>query len=144
MKKLFVLVVIAGFLYSCQQTGGYKPGFGDLMGSVQIHHNKLWFAGVNNNWPLAEFALHEIEEIFEDMSTYHADEPEVEVLPMIHPALEAMHQAIDERDPEKFKEGYLILSSTCNACHAATGYEFIKIIVPTTPAFSNQDFSPSK
>lgn len=143
MKHSLVLLIIAVFLFSCQQTDGYKPGFGDLMGSVQVHHNKLWFAGVNENWPLAEFALHEIEEIFEEMRTYHADMPEIEILPMIDPALEAMHSAIDERNTENFKQGYLTLSNTCNACHASTGFEYIKIVVPTTPAFSNQDFSPN-
>ena len=44
----------------------YKPGFGDLMGSIQIRHDKLWFAGINQNWDLADFAVHELEEVFED------------------------------------------------------------------------------
>ena len=32
-----------------------KPGLGDLMLMIQVHHNKLWFAGKENNWPLAQF-----------------------------------------------------------------------------------------
>ncbi len=161
MKYLFVVLITVFSLSACQQSGGreqalqhqidslqlqvensYKPGFGDLMGSVQIHHNKLWFAGTNENWPLAEFAMHEIEEIFEDMRVYHPDRAETQVLPMIDPALAAMHTAIDGQNSELFKEGYLTLSNTCNTCHAATNFEFIKIVVPTTPAFSNQDFNP--
>jgi hypothetical protein len=38
----------------------YKPGFGEFMGNIQVHHNKLWFAGQNENWKLAGFELHEI------------------------------------------------------------------------------------
>ncbi len=33
----------------------YKPGFGELMSSIQEHHSKLWFAGVNQNWALAAY-----------------------------------------------------------------------------------------
>lgn len=50
----------------------YKPGFGDFMGNLQTHHSKLWFAGQNENWDLADFELHELEEAIEDIQTYHA------------------------------------------------------------------------
>jgi len=35
----------------------YKPGMGELMSNIQLHHGKLWFAGENKNWPLAKGAL---------------------------------------------------------------------------------------
>ncbi|HHH53892.1 MAG TPA: hypothetical protein ENK91_09555, partial [Bacteroidetes bacterium] len=41
----------------------YKPGFGEIMSSVQAHHAKLWFAGKNRNWRLADFEIHEINEL---------------------------------------------------------------------------------
>ena len=40
----------------------YKPGFGEFMSGIQVHHNKLWFAGQNENWKLADFEIHEIME----------------------------------------------------------------------------------
>lgn len=39
----------------------YKPGFGDFMSSIQVHHNKLWFAGQNQNWKLADFEVHVVK-----------------------------------------------------------------------------------
>lgn len=42
--------------------GTYKPGFGEFMSDIQVHHNKLWFAGQNQNWKLADFEIHEIME----------------------------------------------------------------------------------
>jgi len=27
----------------------YKPGFGEFMLQIQVHHAKLWFAGKNEN-----------------------------------------------------------------------------------------------
>ena len=33
-----------------QLSNMYKPGFGEMMSSIQAHHSKLWFAGKNKNW----------------------------------------------------------------------------------------------
>lgn len=45
----------------------YKPGFGEFMSSIQAHHSKLWFAGQNENWKLADFEVHEIMESIADI-----------------------------------------------------------------------------
>ena len=119
----------------------YKPGFGDLMGGLQNHHNKLWFAGTNENWELADFALHELEEIVEDIKTIHADRKETQSIFIIEPALEAMDEAVDNQNLSQFKEEYINLTNACNTCHKATGYEFISIQTPTLPSYTNQDFS---
>lgn len=119
----------------------YKPGFGDLMGSLQNHHNKLWFAGTNENWELADFAMHEIEEIVEDIKDIHADREETQSIFIIEPSIESMEKAIDEQNIEDFKNEYIVLTNACNTCHKATGYEFISIQTPTLPSYTNQDFS---
>ena len=36
------------------------------MSSIQTHHAKLWFAGMNANWRLADFEIHEIMESVDD------------------------------------------------------------------------------
>src|SRR5882672_5230135 len=64
----------------------YKPGLGEFMSSLQIHHAKLWFAGENQNWQLAGFEIGEIKETLEDIPVYCADRPEVQKLAMINPA----------------------------------------------------------
>ena len=35
------------------------PGFEEFMSNIQAHHAKLWFAGQNHNWKLADFEIHE-------------------------------------------------------------------------------------
>jgi len=45
----------------------YVPGLGDLMGSLQLQHGKLWFAGSAQNWPLAAYAVDSIKEGIADM-----------------------------------------------------------------------------
>lgn len=64
----------------------YKPGFGEFMSSIQVHHNKLWFAGENQNWKLADFEINEIQESLDDIKKYCTDRPEIQSLPMIDPA----------------------------------------------------------
>ena len=43
----------------------YAPGLGEIMGGIQTHHAKLWFAALNNNWKLSEYEIDEIKERFE-------------------------------------------------------------------------------
>ncbi|MBL0268653.1 MAG: hypothetical protein IPP99_08310 [Chitinophagaceae bacterium] len=65
--KYIILVLWVSALSSCKQqtdnkqlqnridsleiqlANSYKPGFGELMSSIQTHHAKLWFAGQNEN-----------------------------------------------------------------------------------------------
>lgn len=160
MRKL-TIILIAFFMISCSSKyekkiqelqnqlqnqqellkNTYKPGFGDLMGGLQNHHNKLWFAGTNENWELADFALHEIEEIVEDIKMLHANREETQSIFIIEPALEVMDEAVDNQNLSQFKEEYINLTNACNTCHKATGYEFISIQTPTLPSYTNQDFS---
>lgn len=82
MKFLFIPFIMLVILSACKRTDNrekvlqnqidslqiklenvYNPGFGDFMGSIQNHHNKLWFAGINESWELATFEMHELEEL---------------------------------------------------------------------------------
>jgi len=122
----------------------YKPGFGEFMSSVQGHHNKLWFAGTNNNWKLADFEINEIKESLDDIKTYCTDRTETNSIGMIDQPLQNVSNAIQQKNSTDFKNSYMILTSTCNSCHQATQHEFNVITVPTTPAYSNQSFKPAQ
>jgi len=77
MLKLFYISIILLLLLSCSDNSeqiselrsqvtelqkkiddSYKPGFGEFMSNIQMHHAKLWFAGINQNWELADFEIH--------------------------------------------------------------------------------------
>jgi len=64
------------------------------MGNIQVHHAKLWFAGTNGNWALADFEVSEIMETLENLKRYQAARAETKSLPMIEPALESVAGAI--------------------------------------------------
>ena len=120
----------------------YKPGFGEFMSSVQIHHNKLWFAGQNQNWKLADFEIHEIMESIEDIKQYQTEREESKKIDIIIPALDSVMQAIDQKNITLFNSSYILLTNTCNSCHRATKFEFNVVKVPDSPPFSNQSFKP--
>ena len=120
----------------------YKPGFGEFMSSIQAHHAKLWFAGQHQNWELADFEIHEIEESLDDIKKYCTDRPETQSIELIDEPLDSVGKAIRNKNVIGFKSGYLLLTNTCNSCHQATDHGFNVITVPTTPPFSNQVFKP--
>jgi len=132
-KKLDSLQVIVN--------DSYKPGFGEFMTNIQIHHSKLWFAGINQNWKLADFEVQEIKESLEDIQTFQAEREETKTLPIIFAPLDSVQHAIDKKNLNNFKKSFDLLTNTCNTCHKAVHNEFNKIIIPDSPPFSNQKFN---
>ena len=122
----------------------YKPGFGEFMSSIQVHHAKLWFAGTNNNWELADFEVHEIQESLDDIRQFNTDRPEVKSIGMILPSIDSMNNAIKLKDQQLFKSSFIFLTNTCNNCHKATEHTFNIITIPSNPPVSNQSFKPAQ
>ncbi len=118
----------------------YKPGFGEMMGEIQMHHAKLWFAGKNNNWHLADFEIEELDEIIENIEKYQKDRKETEYLNMIEPALDSLKSAIRQKDGKLFEKNYLLFTKACNECHVATDFGYNRVKVPDTPPVDNQVF----
>lgn len=118
----------------------YKPGLGEFMSGIQVHHAKLWFAGTNQNWELAAFEINEIDEAISDIKTYCSDRPETNSISMIEQPIANITAAIKSKDLTQFKNSYNVLTSTCNSCHQATNHAFNVIITPTAVPFTNQDF----
>jgi hypothetical protein len=122
----------------------YKPGFGEFMSSVQVHHAKLWFAGQNQNWKLADFEVHEMMEAIDNVLKYQTERKESKEIGMINPALDSINTAIEKKDPAQFKSSFIFMTNTCNKCHQAVDFEFNVVKIPDTPPFSNQDFKINK
>jgi hypothetical protein len=123
-----------------QVKDNYHPGLGEMMSGIQVHHNKLWFAGKNSNWELADFEIHEIVETIDAIEKFQQDRKEIKAIGMIRPALDSLTDAISKKDPVSFQRTYSVLTATCNTCHQAVQFGFNVVKVPETPPFSNQDF----
>lgn len=158
MKKILIILLTITMLSSCQKSGNskdlqtqidslenklsktYKPGFGEFMGNIQIHHAKLWFAGENKNWKLADFEMNEIKENLEGIQKYCSDRTETKSIGMINLAMDSLSNSILKKNKEMFQRNYTDLTNSCNSCHQATNHEYNVIVVPKNPPFSNQDF----
>lgn len=163
MKNLYFFAFISLTLFSCdhktQQVQElqkridslqhelkktYKPGLGDFMVQIQMHHSKLWFAGKNGNWKLADFETHEILEAVDDIKKYQSERKETQMIDIINPVLDSVELAITQKDTFQFKNSFTSLTHTCNNCHHETGFAFNVIQIPTIQPFSNQNFKPNK
>ena len=125
-----------------QLNNSYKPGLGEFMSQIQIHHAKLWFAGKYENWPLADFEVGEIREALDDIPKFCADRPEVKSIDVIEPAMDSLSAAIKAKDQTRFDSSFTLLTATCNDCHKATNHGFNQIKIPDVPPVSNQVFKP--
>jgi hypothetical protein len=112
---------------------------------MQWHTGKLWFAGTNENWDLAAFYAHELEETIEEIEEAKVEEDGHDVSNLVHtmtlPFVEQVEEAIEKKDVVVFESAYQNLVQSCNACHQVTGKPFIKITIPELPFPGNQDFS---
>jgi hypothetical protein len=122
----------------------YKPGLGEFMSGIQMHHAKLWFAGTTGNWPLADFELGEIRESIEDIKKYENDRKEVKTIDMIDPPLAGIDSAVKQKNISAFKANFVLLTNTCNSCHQTNGFGFNAIKVPDAVPVPNQVFTPVK
>jgi hypothetical protein len=119
----------------------------DYMNKFQRYANKLWFAGNNQNWPLAQFYIHELEESMIELEHANPIEDGIELSPLIRnfglKPLERIENAVENKETKAFDEAYDLMISNCNNCHHATKHEFIIIQKPLTPAYDNQHFLPA-
>jgi hypothetical protein len=164
--KHFILIGCCFFLFSCMQNTGvsnaanqqidslnklvqqlkkerYKPGLGEFMGGIQMLHAKLWFAGINQNWKLANFEMDEIKETLGFIKEFETDRPETKNLTMLNPALDSLNLAIETKNILAFKNSFRQLTNTCNSCHRISNFEFNKITIPSAAPVVNQDFKPN-
>lgn len=114
------------------------------MAYLQRFADKLHAAGAAENWELADFYLHEVEETAETIIDEGHVEDGVEIGPLVEamllPAVERAEGAVG--DAAAFAEAYAELVTSCNVCHDATEHGFIRITVPERSGYPNQDFSP--
>jgi len=115
------------------------------MGQMLQFMDKLYFAGKEENWELASFYLHEIEEQAESIVEADIQEGGVNlshlVDGMLVPQVEALEQVVEGEGRIEFESAYRGLVDKCNACHEGTKHHFIRIKVPEKSMFTNQQFN---
>jgi len=155
MKRIAAVAVLAtamsGPVFAGDEPPGtsrqpYFPSLGDIMGTTQLRHFKLWYAGNVKNWGLANYELGQINASFQDAVRLYPNIPVADMNSMTQPA-EEIRGAIEAKDGAKFEKAFEKLTVACNACHEAAGLGFIEMRVPMTSPmmtspFSDQSFAP--
>jgi hypothetical protein len=120
------------------------PGMGTIMSGVQLHFAKLYFAGKAQNWPLAEFELHEVEENMDRGVALRPEEHGTNLVGLNdafkQTQLAALKTAAQNKDWSAFQSAYTEAVGVCNGCHEETARPFIVITVPAAPPVPNQQW----
>ena len=123
----------------------FAPRLNDMMVATQLRHFKLWYAGLVQNWPLANYELTQIRVAIADAKRFYANNGGSNMSVMTQ-AADDLEDAIKAKDSAKFVTAYAKLTAGCNACHEQTGFGFIKIREPRlspleTSPFTDESFS---
>lgn len=124
-----------------KQADSYRPSFSLFMSAIQMHHAKIWFAGKEQNWPLADFEANRMLECLDDLKKYESERKEINALNSIGPILDDVASAIKQKNAVAFKTNYVALTAACNNCHQSTGVGFILIKTPEDIPVTNQIFA---
>ena len=139
-------------LAACSTVSASKPDGAEelevavLMHRFQVHSEKLYFAGKAENWELASFYLHELEEGAAELRDANVSEEGFSLSKGVEaifvPAHHKLEEVVKAKSSAEFEGAYAGLVGSCNACHGASKHGFIVIQTPTRPAFSGQKYTP--
>ena len=127
----------------------FNPGIADLMNIiVQPRHTKLWYAGREGNWALAEYQTKELRAAFANVVRARPrfrDQPTGDLIKtFMSTPLDTLDAVVKEHNATKFAEAFAGVNAGCNACHVALNQSFVVIKTPEQPAYPDQDFRPQK
>lgn len=114
---------------------------GEYMGKLQYYAHKAGLAGKYQNWELAGFYVHELEETVEFLVAKNIVDEGMEIsklLKNIAPLIEQLEQNAKEGNAVEFPKTYETLLRNCNNCHISVNKPYIVVEKPT------QDFNGQK
>ena len=128
---------------------GKVPDQSHAMKDVAYHFTNLWFAGLNENWPLARFYCDETRahmkwavRIIPVRKVQGGDLDLKPILDGIDQSLFApLQKTIDAGSTEQFAEAYRQALGGCYSCHVAAEKPFLRLHVPEQPEVQIVDFT---
>jgi len=123
------------------------PGLGEFMTTIQLHAGKLWFAAKATNWDLAEYELDELKETMKAAQNLNVEKGGVKISnvldSVLHTQIAQLAESIKHKSSSEFQKSYDQTLSACNGCHTESGHKFIRIIRPTAPPVTSQQWTMS-
>ena len=92
-------------------------------------------AGEAGDWAVASHQLLEMKRLTRLSTSIDADKGKL-MQAMMMPNLEALDHAIEHGNQKKFQEALVETTNTCNACHTATGSQFMRVTLDVSDSLS--------
>jgi len=130
---------------------GMLPSQSHSMVDVEFNYANLWFAGKNQNWPLATFYLNETRSHLNWTVRLRpvrklANGGDLDLRPILKGVedggLASIKAALDKRDEGGFEAAYKQMLVQCTACHEAAEKPFLRPQVPSAPPSPLIDMRP--
>ncbi len=128
------------------------PDQAAVMSHLSYHFTNLWFAGNEENWPLADFYLSETRSNLRWAVRAKPIRKDLEgkdtvILAPIAEAVEngpftQMKEAIQAKNKARFVKVYNETLSSCYACHKASFKPYLRPQIPTAPETRVIHFDP--
>jgi hypothetical protein len=128
------------------------PSQSHSMTDVAYQFSSLWFAGKENNWPLAAFFLNETRQhirwtirIRPIRKSPSGDPVDLKGIydSIDNSVMAKLQQAIDKNDHVQFVAAYKETLVQCYSCHKASGKPYLRPMVPTVPPQTIINFDPN-
>lgn len=123
-----------------------------VMADVGYHYSQLWFAGREENWPLAQFYWNETRShlrwavrvipIRKDNAGKDVNLQNI-LEAFENTPLKELQDAIAAEDPERFETSYRFTLETCYSCHKASDKPYLRPKIPDSPGDSIINFDPA-
>jgi hypothetical protein len=126
------------------------PDQSHAMQDAGYHFENLWYAGDQQNWPLASYYLRKTQSYLElavqikpVRKTRAGDVNLKGILDAVNNGMLAqVDQAITNKDTASFRAAYRQTIAGCNACHTACEKSYIRLQIPNAPSTSIITFNP--
>lgn len=130
IPKILPILAAAVLVQGAAVADEGKLDFVSYMTRIQYFAHKLGLSVDARNKRLADFYLHEVEEILEHLEQVE-DFKGIPVAKLskglLAPAVEQMEQAVDGADPAAMDAAYDGLLAACNGCHKAADHAFVHV-----------------
>ena len=142
---LFGAVVVLCLLQNVQTPAAETVELVEYMRRLQYFAHKVGLAIEAKNEPLADFYLHELDEIIEklrDVKAYDGYPISKLANQLLEPAFDKLERRVEGQQFSQAQADYEALLKACNSCHQATKHGYIKIEKRLDNPFL-QSFSPA-
>jgi len=112
-----------------------KPTITTVMPNFSERFHVMHRAGEAGDWAVAGHELLEMKRLTA-LASYIDAEKGVLMQGMMGPSFEALEEAVEHGNQEKFHTALEGAVTICNACHTATGSPFIQVTLDATDAIS--------